>query len=97
MKMKRLTKIEQLDQRIPGLAENVKKWFSQGISSEQIAVLLYNHYRVVLTSSPVSSFRSRRWVPEQELLEDKKLSILAALEVAHEQEVRASMAVQARG
>jgi hypothetical protein len=97
MNMKRLTKIEQLDQRIPGLAENVKRWFSQGVSSEQVAVLIFKHYQVSLTSSPVSSFRTRRWVPEQELLEEKKIAALAALEVAREEAIRASMASQVPG
>jgi len=90
--MKRLTKIEQLDQRFPGLADQVRKWFAQGISAEKIAALLFEQYQVSLSATPVSSFRSRRWVPEQERLKDKKIAALAALEVAREQEITASMA-----
>jgi len=39
--MTKLTKIEQLDQRFPGLADQVRKWFAQGFSAEKISVLLF--------------------------------------------------------
>ncbi len=89
--MKQLTKIEQLDTRFPGLADNVRKWFAQGITSEQIVGLLFEHYQVSVTTSPISSFRSRRWAPERERIEERRIAALVALEVTREQEIRASM------
>ncbi|MDR3677323.1 MAG: hypothetical protein P4N24_17680 [Acidobacteriota bacterium] len=95
--MKHLTKIEQLDGRYPGLADKVRKWFAQGISAKQIVGLLFEQYQISLSPTPVSSFRSRRWVPEQELLRDKRISAMAAMEVAREQEIRASMVARVAG
>jgi|SRR5271157_5041427 len=95
--MKKLTKIEQLDQRFPGLADNVGKWFAQGFSAEKIVALLFDEYHISLSKTPVSSFRSRRWVPEQDLLRDRKIAALVALEVSREQEIRASMASRLPG
>ena len=90
--MSKLTKIEIFDQRFPGLADNVRKWFAQGISAQKVAVLLFERYQVSISTPGVGRFRSQRWVPEQELLQEKKIAALAALEVAREQEIRASMA-----
>jgi hypothetical protein len=88
---KTLTRIEKLDQEFPGLADDVRKWFSQGISSEKIAVRLFERYTVSLTEAPVSSFRLRRWVPEQRLLMEKKIAAQAAFELEREREVRAAI------
>ncbi len=90
--MKKLTKIEQLDQRFPGLADNVRKWFAQGVSAEKIAALLFERYQVSLSPTPISSFRSRRWVPEQDRVREEKIAAMVALEVASEQAIAASMA-----
>ena len=89
--MSKLTKIEIFDQSIPGLADNVRKWFAQGISARNVSALLFERYQVSIPRSGVGHFRSQRWVPEQELLQEKKIAALAALEVAREQEIRASM------
>jgi hypothetical protein len=95
--MKTLTKIEKLDQRFPGLADNVRKWFAQGVSAKKIAVLLFQQYQVSLSPTPVGSFRSRRWVPEQELLRERKIAARAALEVSRELEITASLASEVPG
>ena len=95
--MKRLTKIEKLDQEFPGLAGNVRKWFARGVSCEKIAALLSEQYQISLTPSPVGSFRSRRWVPEQEELREKTIETLAAQEVARCQEITAAMDAKIAG
>jgi hypothetical protein len=89
--VKQLTKIEQLDERFPGLADNVRKWFAQGITAEKIVGLLFEQYQVSVTTSPISSFRSRRWAPERERIAEQRIAALVALEVAREQEIKASM------
>jgi hypothetical protein len=95
--MKKLTKIEELDQRFPGLADKVKMWFAQGIPARKIAELLFEQYKVSVSATPISSFRSRRWVPEQELLREKRLAALAAREVSREQAIKASLASEVPG
>jgi len=89
--MKQLTKIEQLDARFPGLADDVRNWFAKGVTSEQIVALLFEKYRVSLTTSPISSFRNKRWARERERIEEARISALVALEVAREEEIKASM------
>jgi hypothetical protein len=89
---KRLTKVEELEVRHPGLADQLRVWFSQGIFVRQIPELITEQYKVPVSESAISSFRRKRWVPEQELLREKKLNAIVALEVAREQEIRASMA-----
>ncbi len=93
--MKQLTKIEQLDAQFPGLADNVRNWFAQGVTSEQIVALLFEKYQVSLTTSPISSFRNKRWARERERIEEARISALVALEVAREEEIKASMASRA--
>jgi hypothetical protein len=95
--MKRLTMIEKLDQRFPGLADKVKVWFAQGIPAGKIAVLLCEQYKVSVSAAMVSNFRSGRWVPEQELLQEKRLAALAAREVSREQAIKASLASEVPG
>ena len=97
LKMKRLTKIEKLDQQFPGLADDVRKWFAQGISCEKIAELLFERYQVSLSAAPIGSFRCRRWVPEQDLLQEKRIETLAAQEAAREREIKAALAGAAPG
>ena len=89
--MKQLTKIEQLDARFPGFADDVRNWFALGVTAEQIVGLLFEKYHVSLTTSPISSFRNKRWARERERLEDARIAALVALEVAREEEIRASM------
>jgi hypothetical protein len=90
--MKLLSKIERLDQEHPGLADDARKWFAQGISCRKIAALLSDKYQIALTMTPVGRFRCRRWVPEQNLLREKRIELLAAQQIAEEREVRATLA-----
>ena len=92
-----LTKIEKLDTQYPGLADDVGKWFSQGISSCKVANLIFEKYRMVVVPRTVGGFRSRRWVPEQKLLREKRIAARAAQEAAREREIRQSLARQALG
>jgi hypothetical protein len=97
--MTKLTKIERLDQQFPGLADQVRKWFTQGISCEKVGVLLAERYPLAapVSHSTVAAFRSKRWVPEMEMFREKKIAALAAQEVAREREIKAAFARQARG
>ncbi len=89
---KDLTKIEILDRRHPGLADNIRDWFSQGISTRKVLALVRERYPLELSRNPIALFRARVWAPEQELLRQKKIEARAAQEVAREQEVKAALA-----
>ena len=93
--MKQLTKIEQLDAQFPGLADSVRNWFAQGVTAEHIVGLLFEKYQVSLTTSPISSFRNKRWARERERMEEARITALVALEVAREEEIKASMVSRA--
>jgi hypothetical protein len=90
--MRQITRIEELDVQYPGLADEVRTWFSQGIAAAKVAALLFEKYGVRVQPTTVGSFRSRRWVREQQLLQKRKIEILAAAEVAREQAIKASLA-----
>jgi hypothetical protein len=87
--MRKLSKIERLDQQYPGMADDTRNWLAQGISCEKIAVRLSDKYQVAIATSPVKRFRCGRWVPEQKLLRERKIALLAAQQVAQEKEMRA--------
>ncbi len=89
---KDLTKVEKLDYQHPGLADQLRQWLSQGISSRRIVELVFGRYQVCLSKSAIAYFRKARWVPEQEHLLEKKIEARAAQEVAREQETKAAMA-----
>jgi hypothetical protein len=95
--MKQLTKIEKLDGQFPGLADDVRKWLTRGIFCREIAGLLAEKYPVSVTTGTVGSFRMRRWVPEQELLREKRIEALAAQMVASEREIKAALAAEDPG
>ena len=92
--MTKLSRIELLDQQFPGLADRVRKWFAEGVSCQKIAALLVEQYGAAARTahSTVGSFRLKRWVPEQRLLQQRKIEILARQQVAQEREMRATLA-----
>lgn len=92
-----VSKIEKLDLQHPGLADDTRKWFSEGTSCQKIVALLGARYQVTVSKTQVARFRCRSWVPEQKLLRLKKLEILAVQEVAREREVKATLAAAAAG
>jgi len=92
-----LTKIEMLDAQFPGLAEQVGQWFAQGVSAIQVAALIFERYQVSVLPGTVSSFRCRRWVPEQKRLREKMIGLRAAQQVAHEREVKTALAAEPSG
>ena len=63
--MKQLTKIEQLDQQIPGLADQVRMWFDQGMSAHAVRDLLRKQYGVSVSGTLISNFRTKRWARER--------------------------------
>ncbi len=50
-----------------------------------------------VSPSQVKIFRAQRWVPEQELLREKRIAALAAQMVASEREVKAALAAEDPG
>ncbi len=92
-----LTKIEVLDQQYPGLADQVREWFCKGTSAKKVVALVGERYQVLLPIGTVLNFRSRRWVPEQKLLLEKKIALQAAAQVARDQAVRASLIARMAG
>jgi hypothetical protein len=88
----RLTKIEELDAQHPGLADQVRNWLAQGVTVARIADLLFDRYHVSLSKHTVGRFRKRRWVPEQDLLRERRVTALVEREVAREIEIRDSLA-----
>ena len=75
-----LTEIEKLDGRYPKLAFHVKAWLDQGISSPDIVGLLFNTYHIPVSENMVENYRTRRWVPEKELVALKMAVTKAAIE-----------------
>jgi hypothetical protein len=92
--MTKLTKIEQLDQRFPGLADDVVRWFSQGVSVEEIPRLLFAKYNIFMSASPVAKFRSRRRLCGQRSLHDPLLKILESVHFAPERSLSAYLAAK---
>jgi hypothetical protein len=63
--MKQPTKIEQLDKQIPGLANQVRVWFDQGVSAHAVRDLLRKQYGVSVSETLISNFRAWRWARER--------------------------------
>jgi hypothetical protein len=75
--MGQLTRIEQLDKQIPGLANEVRMWFDQGVSARAVRDLLRKQYGVSVSETLISNFRAWRWAPER-LACQTRLTELAA-------------------
>jgi len=86
--MKKLTKIEQLDQQFPGLADDVRMWFWQGFPVLRVVDLLRERYHVSVPKSTVGNFRARRWVRERESRLRQLVTRQAATEVTRELEMK---------
>lgn len=97
MMRNRLTKIEKLDYHYPGLADQVREWFAQGVGVRQIPGLLFAKYNLRITETPVARFRTRRWVPEQELIQQKRIEALIARIYARDDEIALGLAKQLHG
>jgi hypothetical protein len=93
----RLTKIEKLDHDYPGLADQLREWFAQGVAVRQVPRLVFAKYNLRITEAPVASFRSRRWARERELLLDRRIDALLARLSAREDEIALALAAQMRG
>jgi hypothetical protein len=76
-----LTAIEKLDQRIPGVAAQVRSWFDQGYSAQKVSDLLREQFEVHVPRTTIGYFRVTRWVRERELLERQHISELVAQQI----------------
>jgi hypothetical protein len=88
--MKMLTKIEQLDQRFPGLADKVRLWFDRGVPMREVSKLLFQQYTVSVPRATLGNFRARRWVREREARTRAEVKRRAALEILRELEMKDS-------
>jgi hypothetical protein len=60
----RLTRVEQLDAQHPGLANDVKKWFSEGLAAGSIAAGVQKKYGVLVRPTTLGRYRNCRWLFE---------------------------------
>ena len=72
-----LTKIEQLDQRFPGLPDQVRDWFYQGASVREVSELLFLQYDVYVPRTTVRSFRARRCARELDFFRQERMTAAA--------------------
>jgi hypothetical protein len=92
-----LTAIEKLDSAHPGLVDDVCVWFTQGLPVRRVTEMVMEKYNVKVTRSAVAGFRTKRWVPQQRMLCEKRLNVLAQIQVQRELAVKAGLAQQLRG
>lgn len=90
--MKRLSKIEKLDQQFPGLADKVRVWFNLGLSAPKVADLLRAQYAVSVPRTTIGYFRATRWVRERQLKQQEQIAAQAAQQIAAERAMKASHA-----
>ena len=86
-------RIEELDQRFPGLADKVRTWFNQGVPVRKVADLLFEQYQVAVPRATVGNFRARCWAPERELANRKRMTQIAIEEILRELEMKDSPVV----
>jgi hypothetical protein len=94
---RQLTRIEMLDAQYPGLEDDVRRWFTEGLTTAKVAERIREKYGISLPARTVGGFRSTRWAPAQRLLVEKKVEAQAAHEVALERAIKQSLARQAPG
>ena len=92
MQRKYLTKIERLDGSYPGLADQLRTWFAEGVSARKISPMVQSQFALSVDYQVVQRFRSKRWVRERELKEAIAARTEAATPVEHEQQMRALLA-----
>ncbi len=93
----RLTKIEMLDHQYPGLADQLRQWFLQGIAVRQIPRLVLEKYELHISETPVARFRRRRWVREQEMAMQQRIQVLVEEQIARDEAARAGVRNSRRG
>jgi hypothetical protein len=81
-----LTRIEQLDQRFPGLADQVTDWFIQGASVREVSELLFLQYNVFVPRTTVSSYRARRCARMLEFFRQERMTAAATEALMREAE-----------
>ena len=75
-----MTRIERLDERNPGLAGQIRKWFDQGISVRAVAELLRERYQVTLPENTIGYFRTTRWARERLERKERQTDVAASAE-----------------
>jgi hypothetical protein len=95
--MKKLTKINQLDLRFPGLADQVRNCFDLGMTSQQVAQLLREQYEVSVPRWAVGYFRTRYWARPREREEARRIEATATAAFNRLQEMKAASGAGFRG
>ena len=85
-----MTKIEQLDQSFPGLADQVRIWFDLGRTAQQVAQLLQEQYQVSVPRTTVGNFRTQRWARERALRQKRESRAAATAAFNQLQEMKAA-------
>jgi hypothetical protein len=67
------TRIDKLDQRFPGLGDQVRKWFNLGIPCIRVVQLLEELYGVSVPRWTVGYFRTKFWARERERDEARQI------------------------
>jgi len=76
--MNALTRIEKLDQKLPGLADKVRGWFNEGLSAQRVSELLREQFALQVPRSTVGNFRARRWMHDRQMACDRQSLVQAA-------------------
>ncbi len=87
--MQTLTRIEKLDQKLPGLADQVSAWFNEGLSTQRVVDLLTKWFGLRVPRSTVGSFRARRWMRDRQMARDQLALAQVAEAALQELEMRA--------
>ncbi len=95
--IKRLTRIEILDHDHPGLADQLREWFLQGIPVRKIPPLVLEKYNLRVSDTHVARFRRRHWVRELDLAREKRIEAFIEQELAHGPRRRSVMNPSRRG
>jgi len=78
--MPQLTTIERLDTQFAGLADQVRRWFDQGVSAHSVRGLLQKQYGVSVSDTLISNFRTCRWARERRARQERLTTVAAKTE-----------------
>ena len=91
------TKIEKLDLRFPGLADQVRAWFNLGRTAQEVSQLLREQYHVSVPLWTVSRFRAHRWARERDLREAQEAEAAARAHFSRLLEMKAASGANFQG
>lgn len=75
-----MQRIMQLDQQFPGLANQVRTWFDQGVIAKDVARRLWERYQIRVTRNVVGYFRTQYWARQREREQTQRIEAAAKVE-----------------